>query len=71
MNRSRKNRLKKKDEACKKMDTELGIQCGSEGEKEEKSAEDVIDGREREEGTGEVTGEKEGGGSLDTEEVAQ
>lgn len=53
------------------MDTELGIQCGSEGEKEEKSAEDVIDGKEGEEGTGEVTGEKEGGGSLDTEEVAQ
>jgi hypothetical protein len=70
LNRSRKNRLKKKDEACKKMDAELDIQCGS-GEQEEKSAEDMMDGKEGEESTGEVTGEKEGGGSLDAEEVAQ
>jgi hypothetical protein len=71
LNRSRKNRLKKKDEACKKMDAEPGIQCGSEGEKEDKSAEDVLDGKEGEESMGEVTGEMEGGGSLDAEEVAQ
>jgi hypothetical protein len=71
LNRSRKNRLKKKGETCKNMDAELGIQCGSEGEKEEKSVEDVIDGKEREESTGEVTGEKEGGGSLDAGEGAQ
>jgi hypothetical protein len=53
------------------MDTELEIQCGSEGEKEEKSVEDMIDGKEGEESTGEVTGEKEGGASLDAEEAAQ